>query len=97
VPILPWLGTALILAALGTYVWLTARSTSRVQLPPRPIPTELQEVLVWMREQMEEQINWERKNLERAFFREKDPQSEGSSLSSPLSDFDGEVKSAGER
>ena len=62
--ILPWLGTALILAALGTYVWLTSRSTIRVQLPPPPIPVELQEQLRWMRGQVDEQNRWMRTALE---------------------------------
>src|SRR3954451_10338453 len=62
--ILPWLGTALILAALGTYIWLTSRSTIRVQLPPPPIPVELQEQLRWMREQLEGQNIWTRAVLE---------------------------------
>jgi hypothetical protein len=51
--VLPWLGATLILAALVTYIWLTARSTIRVQLPPPPIPVELQEQLQWMRDQIE--------------------------------------------
>jgi hypothetical protein len=61
--ILPWLGTALILSALGTYIWLTSRSTIRVQLPPPPIPVELQEQLLWMREQVEQQNKWTRAAL----------------------------------
>src|SRR6266478_6386563 len=53
--ILTWLGTALVLVALLTYIWLTSRSTVKVQLPPPPIPVELQEQLVWMRQQVETQ------------------------------------------
>ncbi len=63
--VLPWLGTGLILAALGTYVWLTSRSTVRVQLPPPPIPVELQEQLSWMREQVQQQNEWTRTHLAR--------------------------------
>lgn len=62
--ILPWLGAALISAALGTYVWLTSRSTIRVQLPPPPIPVELQGQILWMRDQVEQQTVWTRATLE---------------------------------
>jgi len=69
--ILPWLGTALILAALGTYVWLTSRSTVRVQLPPPPMPLELQDQLRWMREQVQQQAEWTRTILEGLLKNEK--------------------------
>ena len=62
--ILPWLGTALILAALGTYIWLTSRSTVCVQLPPPPIPVELQDQLRWMRDQVQRQLESTRTILE---------------------------------
>ena len=55
---LPWLGTGLILASLATYVWLTARSTVKVQSPPAPIPVELQEQLDWMRNQIDIHNQW---------------------------------------
>lgn len=64
VPIATWLGASLVLAALGTYVWLTSRSTLRVQLPPPPIPTELQLQLQWMREQVEKQNDWARTTIQ---------------------------------
>jgi len=70
--ILTWLGTALILASLGTYVWLTSRSTIRVQLPPPPIPTELEEQLRWLREQVEQHNSWMRGVLERQIERKQD-------------------------
>ena len=62
--ILPWLGAALIFAALATYVWLTSRSTIRVQLPPPPMSVELQGQLLWMRDQVQEQTVWTRATLE---------------------------------
>jgi|SRR5882724_4646684 hypothetical protein len=58
IPQLPWLGTVLILASLATYIWLTARSTIRVQSPPAPIPVELQQQLDWMREQIDGHNQW---------------------------------------
>jgi hypothetical protein len=62
--LLPWIGAALIFAALGTYVWLTSRSTIRVQLPPPPIPVELQGQILWMRNQVQQQTEWTRATLE---------------------------------
>src|SRR3977135_2194204 len=52
ISILPWLGTGLILASLATYVWLTSRSTIRVESPPPPIPLELKEQIDWMRDEL---------------------------------------------
>lgn len=62
---LPWLGTTLILASLATYIWLTSRSTVRVQLPPPPIPVELKEQLDWMRRQLTSQDVWMKTQLDR--------------------------------
>jgi len=58
IPQLPWLGTVLILASLATYVWLTARSTIRIQSPPAPISSDLKEQLDWMREQIDTHNQW---------------------------------------
>lgn len=55
--ILPWLGAALILASLGTYLWLTARSTIKMESPPRPIQGELKDVIDWMMGEITESRN----------------------------------------
>ena len=60
IPQLPWLGTILMLASLVTYVWLTARSTIKVQPPPAPIPIELKELIDWMKEEISKQNEWKR-------------------------------------
>jgi hypothetical protein len=60
IPVLPWLGAVLVLAALATYVWLTARSTVRVETPTPPLPDEVRELLVWMQEEMRRQNEWAR-------------------------------------
>jgi len=60
IAILPWLGAALILAALATYVWLTARTTVRIKSPPEPVSQELTETLAWMREEISAQNRWAR-------------------------------------
>lgn len=65
ITVLPWLGSALILASLATYVWLTERSTIRVQSPTAPIPTELKEVMDWMRGEIEKQGDWARNQLKK--------------------------------
>jgi len=51
--ILPWVGALLIFASLGTYIWLTARSTQKVRSLPPPIPKELHEQLAWLRVMVE--------------------------------------------
>lgn len=58
--VLPWLGAALILASLLTYVWLTARSTIKVTSPPPPVARELAETLAWMRDELGRQHEWAR-------------------------------------
>jgi len=60
VPVLAWLGAVLILASLGTYVWLTARSTIAVPSPPPPLPPEFTELLRWMRHELEREREWAR-------------------------------------
>jgi len=80
IEILPWLGTGLILASLGTYIWLTARSTIKVQLPPPPIPTELQAQLDWMRTQIDTQNTWIRNLAQRQAF---GPETEEAEQSKP--------------
>ncbi len=62
-PVVPWLGAALILASLGTYIWLTGRFTIKVQSPPPPIPVELREIMDWMRKEIEKQNEWARSQM----------------------------------
>ncbi len=60
VPQLSWLGVLLIIASLGTYIWLTARSTSRVPVQATPVPEELKEVIEWMKNEISKQNEWNR-------------------------------------
>jgi hypothetical protein len=64
IAVLPWLGVTLILASLAAYVWLTARSTIKVQSPPPPIPSELKELMEWMVNEITIQAKWARARLE---------------------------------
>ena len=64
IPVLPWIGATLILAALATYVWLTSRSTLRVQSPPAPLSAELVEMLEWMRGEISKQNEWARRQAQ---------------------------------
>ena len=56
-----WLGSGLILASLGVYVWLTARGTMKAP-PPPPIEMsdEMMKMLTWMREEISKQQAWAR-------------------------------------
>jgi hypothetical protein len=54
-------GAALMLAALGVYVWLTQRSTTR--LPP-VVPEELMQELRWLHREMSDQNHWFRMQLD---------------------------------
>lgn len=66
IPLLPWIGASLILAALGTYIWLTERSTTKAQLPPPPIPSEIDKLLNWMKEEQTIQNEWMRKMIQQS-------------------------------
>jgi hypothetical protein len=59
-PALAWVGGALIVAALATYVWLTERTTIRVQSPPSPLQPELVQLLEWMQYEVSRQAHWAR-------------------------------------
>lgn len=58
ISILPWLGGFLIVTSLVTYVWLTARSTARVQPVQPGVPSDLKDQLDWMRERLNAHDNW---------------------------------------
>jgi len=71
--VLPILGAILIVAALGTYIFFTWRSTVRVYGDPPPIPEELAKELLWIRnelsmrnaipQELREQIEWMRDEI----------------------------------
>jgi hypothetical protein len=60
ITVLPYVGTALILAALATYVWLTARTTVKVPSPPAPLAPEVVALLAWMQKEISMQNQWAR-------------------------------------
>ena len=63
IQVLPWVGAALILGALGVYAWLTARSTVKVEPPPRPIAQEVTIELEWLRSEIAKNNKWLREQL----------------------------------
>lgn len=63
-PFLVWTGVGLILSSLMTYIWLTERSTIKVQTPPVSTSKELNDIMEWMKNEITTQNKWLRENVD---------------------------------